>query len=98
MTDADTPEITLTESGGRGRYAMRHEDGRESELTYALSDGVAALDHTFTPRDLRHRRAAIRLLEFAVADLRARGLKATPICPYVALQFERHPEWADLLD
>lgn len=97
MTDAETHEITLTESDRRGRYAMLHEDGRESELTYAIRDGAIALDHTFTPRDLRHQKAAIRLLEFAVADLRERGLKAIPVCPYVTLQFERHPEWADLL-
>ena len=25
------------------------------------------------------------------------GFKITPVCPYVVVQFRRHPEWSDLL-
>ena len=25
-----------------------------------------------------------------------KGVKIVPVCPYVAVQFERHPDWADL--
>jgi predicted GNAT family acetyltransferase len=32
-----------------------------------------------------------------VADARAQGFTIVPQCPYVAAQFRKHPEWADLL-
>ncbi len=97
MTDRETAQITLTESEHRGRYALQHEDGRESELTYAIRPDGLAWDHTFTPRDLRHEGAAKALLAHAVDDMRARGLQVIPVCPYVSLQFDRHPEWQDVL-
>jgi len=97
MNDSAGPQITLTESERRGRYALVHTDGRESELTYAIRPGGMAFDHTFTPRDLRHEGAAKALLAHAIADMRARGLKVIPVCPYVSLQFDRHPDWADVL-
>ncbi len=97
MTDAKTPQIALTESPHRGRYFFTHEDGRESELTYAVRPNGLAFDHTFTPRDLRHDGAAKKLLLHAVEDMRQRGLKVIPVCPYVQLQFQRNPDWADVL-
>lgn len=97
MSESETPPITLTESAHRGRYAYAHDDGRESELTYAIRPEGLAWDHTFTPRDLRHEGAAKKLLAHGVADMRARGLKVIPVCPYVQSQFDRHPDWQDVL-
>ena len=101
MTDpemaGETPEITLSETERRGRYTLRHADGRDSELTFVMRGGAMAIDHTFTPRDLRGEGAALALLKRAVSDARERQLKVIPVCPYLALQFRRHPDWADLL-
>ena len=32
-----------------------------------------------------------------LGDVRARGLKIEPVCPFVADYLERHPEHADLV-
>jgi predicted GNAT family acetyltransferase len=37
------------------------------------------------------------LLAGALDDLRARGLKLVPLCPFVASYIRRHPEQADLI-
>ena len=37
------------------------------------------------------------LVEALVADAREQGFRIVPQCSYVAAQFRRHPEWADLL-
>jgi predicted GNAT family acetyltransferase len=37
------------------------------------------------------------LVEGAVRDLRQRGLRLIPICPYVRSWLERHPEQRDLV-
>jgi uncharacterized protein len=33
----------------------------------------------------------------ALDDMRARGLKVAPVCPFVAAYIRRHPEYADLV-
>jgi predicted GNAT family acetyltransferase len=33
----------------------------------------------------------------ALADLRGRGLKIVPICPFVRAYLQRHPEYGDLV-
>jgi predicted GNAT family acetyltransferase len=38
-----------------------------------------------------------RLAAGALDDVRARGLKVTPICPFVAAYIKRHPAYADLV-
>jgi predicted GNAT family acetyltransferase len=38
-----------------------------------------------------------RLAAGALDDVRARGLKVTPICPFIAAYITRHPAYADLV-
>jgi predicted GNAT family acetyltransferase len=35
------------------------------------------------------------IVEFMVADARARGFRIMPLCPFVNAQRKKHPEWAD---
>jgi predicted GNAT family acetyltransferase len=58
---------------------------------------VLAVDHTFTPPELRGRNIAAQLMHALIEDARADGSKIRPNCSYVVAQFRRHPEWADLL-
>ena len=37
------------------------------------------------------------LVRGALDDLRARGLKVRPLCPFVAAFIRRHPEYEDLV-
>ena len=46
---------------------------------------------------MRGRGIAGRLIEGALADVRARGLSVTPYCPAVASYMRRHPDMQDLL-
>lgn len=36
------------------------------------------------------------LVESALRDLRVRGLRVEPLCPFVDAYMRRHPEWQDL--
>ena len=79
-----------------GRYWIAFP-GDEAEMTYRLSGGVMAIDHTYSPPAARGQGLAERLIRRAVADARAEGLKIAPLCSYAAAQFARHPDWSDLL-
>jgi uncharacterized protein len=61
----------------------------------ALGDARVA-EHTLVPPAIGGRGVAGQLVEALIADARTHGFKIDPQCSYVAAQFKRHPEWADL--
>lgn len=82
----------------RGRYHAALGEGHEAELTYIRrEDGAMVINHTGVPRQFEGRGIALKLVKEAIADARAGGYRIVPQCPYVAVQFRRHPDWADLL-
>ena len=83
--------------GDGGRYVIDLPGGAEAEMTYRLAGGVMAIDHTLVPPAFEGRGIAAALVNRAIADARAENFKIAPICSYVAAQFQRHREWADLL-
>jgi predicted GNAT family acetyltransferase len=81
-----------------GRYVVHLAPGVEGEMTYRrMGANVIAIDHTGVPRAYRGAGIAQMLVDKMIADARADGAKVLPLCSYVVAQFERHPEWADLL-
>lgn len=95
-----TPDlvIELEEHGDAGRYVTRLDGGPEAEMTFRHLEGNRmAIDHTGVPPVYRGQGIAQKLVERGIADARANGVKIVPICSYVAAQFRRHPDWADVL-
>jgi predicted GNAT family acetyltransferase len=62
----------------------------------AGSGGVKVADHTLVPPEIGNRGVAARLVERMVADAKAEGFKIQPLCSYVVVAFQRHPEWAEV--
>lgn len=91
-------EIRREVEGGKGRYVLDMPNGETAELTYVRSSPDHHLvDYTFVPRPYRGKGVAERLVVHAVEEARANGFKITPLCGYVAAEFRRHPQWADVL-
>lgn len=85
-------------SGDRGRYWADLAPGEQAEMTYRRRpDGSIVIDHTGVPRAFEGRGIALQLVKRAIEDARKGGFGIVPQCPYVAVQFRRHPDWADLL-
>lgn len=93
-------EVSITRHGSdqKGEYRA-HLEGEKAvgRLTWVHKDGARVADHTLVPPAIGGRGVAARLVEALIADARAEGLRIVPECSYVAAQFKRHPEWADLL-
>jgi hypothetical protein len=49
------------------------------------------------PEALRGRSVGAALVARAVGDARAEGLRIVPQCSFAAAQFDRHPDWQDVL-
>ena len=105
-------KIVRLDQGRAGEYHAHLAGNRTGEgeadgsrqvarLTWIAHDGpdgpVRVAEHTLVPRELEGRCIAARLVAELVADARAQGFRIDPQCSYVAAQFRRHPEWADLL-
>lgn len=88
--------IERAETDGGGRYSAPLGPGAEAEMTYRWRDKVMVIDHTGVPPAYEGRGFALQLVKRAIADARVEGFRIDPVCPYVEVQFRRHPDWADL--
>ena len=98
-TTAGTPPVEREDDGGAsGRYVMRYTDGSEGEMTYRrAAPGQIVITHTGTPHQHRGQGHAQLMVDRGISDARREGTKIVPACSYVAAQFRRNPQWADLL-
>ena len=62
----------------------------------ALRQRIAVI-HTEVAPGYAGRGVGRRLVQWLLDDIRARGLKVTPICPFTAAYIERHPAYGDLV-
>ncbi len=90
------PETAVTDNAARSRYELT-QDGLTAFADYHRRDGKVVIPHVEAPPALRGTGAAGRLMEGVVADVRAKGEKLVPLCPYAATWIQRHPEHADLV-
>jgi predicted GNAT family acetyltransferase len=59
--------------------------------------GTAAITRTFVDGSLEGQGIADKLMKAAVAEIKAQGKQAAPVCSYAVKWFEKHPEHKDLL-
>ena len=93
----DQIKIEQQSSADSGAYLAVGASGTEAgKLTWTLRDGARDAQHTIVPSHMRGHGIAARLVDALIEDARREGFTIIPSCSYVAAQFERHPEWADL--
>lgn len=78
------------------RYELEVE-GQLALAAYRLGDGRITFTHTEVPDALEGRGIGTRLVEAALDDARAQGLKVVPACPFVKHYMDKHPETQGLL-
>jgi redox-sensitive bicupin YhaK (pirin superfamily)/predicted GNAT family acetyltransferase len=84
----------------RHRYEV-HVGGATAGFTQyrVQEDGkVLAFDHTEVADGYSGLGLAGKLVAFALDDVRAKGQRIRPYCPYVRAFLKRHPEYSDLVE
>jgi uncharacterized protein len=89
--------IKVQDNAGKLRYELLLDDEVAGVILYRLATGAIALIHTDIPPSLEGRGLGARLVAGALDDIRARGLRVIPICPFVRSYIRRHPDYADLV-
>jgi predicted GNAT family acetyltransferase len=72
-------------------------DGHIAATYYQIADGVITFVHTEVPPELGGRGIGSRLIQGALDQVRADGLKVIAQCPFVKGWIEKHRDYADLL-
>jgi uncharacterized protein len=88
-------DITFDEAGWR--YEGRLDGKLVAEIDVSIRDDVMIIAHTGTKPAWRGRGIAAQLTAFALSDIRDRGFRVRPDCPYTADYLDRHPEYDDLV-
>jgi predicted GNAT family acetyltransferase len=86
----------VTNNRDESQYELIVE-GHKALAAYRLEDGKVSFTHTEVPPELEGQGVGTRLIEGALEQVRAEGLKAVPLCSFVRHHVETHPEVQDLL-
>ena len=86
---------TIRNNTALSRYEL-DVDGAIAFANYRLAPGNVIITHTETPYDLRGRGIASQLVQGALEQIRADGLKVVAGCGFVVDYLEKHPEFSDI--
>ena len=79
------------------RYELEVDGALAGVLRYRVEPGTVVLVHTDVHPAFEGRGLGGRLVGGALDDIRARGLRTVPHCPFAAAYIHRHPEYQDLV-
>jgi predicted GNAT family acetyltransferase len=79
------------------RYEIEDDGEVAGFIAYRRAPGVIDLVHTDVDPKWEGHGVGGQLVRGALDDVRARGLRVRPTCPFVRAFIGRHPEYQDLV-
>ncbi len=92
------PELTTVNNLAASRYEASLGGRTAGYSSYEEKDGRVTFVHTVVRPEFEGRGVGSRLTKFAIDDVRARGLRITPVCPFVRAYLRRHVEYDSIVD
>ena len=89
---------TVRDNPDRFRFEILIDGSVVGFSEYRIVQDRVVFTHTETEDGHEGEGLASLLVKSALDDVRARGRKIVPLCPFVASYIERHGEYADLID
>jgi uncharacterized protein len=93
----EASDVVVRDRPTEGVYELVLDGTRAGVLHYLPSHGVVVLVHTEVEPELEGQGLGGRLVAGALEDIRARGLRLVPVCPFVTSYLRAHPEYGDLV-
>lgn len=83
----------------KNRFVLLNDEAKEiGEMTWSdAGPDIMIIDHTFVEPEYRGQKLAEKLVINGVELARREGKKIIPLCPYAKKEFERKPEYQDVL-
>jgi predicted GNAT family acetyltransferase len=79
------------------RYELWTDEVLAGWIQYTRAGDVVTLVHTDIDPAFEGRGLGSVLVAGTLDDVRSRGKRIRPLCPFVAAYLRRHPEYADLV-
>ena len=89
--------MTVRDNADELRYEIEEDGEVLGTIRYTRGDGVITLVHTEVDPNAEGEGVGSALVQGALEDIRARGLKVRPLCPFVAAYIRRHPEYEEIV-
>ncbi|HUG48836.1 MAG TPA: GNAT family N-acetyltransferase [Candidatus Limnocylindria bacterium] len=93
---AETVEVR--DNPEASRFEIHFDGNLAGFSAYIVRPTRLVFTHTEVDEALEGRGLGSKLAQGALDDVRRRGLRITPRCPFIAAYIRRHPEYADLVD
>jgi predicted GNAT family acetyltransferase len=90
-------EVVVRDNPSELRYEALVDGRMVGLIRYRQEPGVIVLAHSEVDLDLEGTGVGSELVRGALTDIRARGLRMVPHCPFVIDYLRRHPEELDLV-
>jgi uncharacterized protein len=94
---SDSDEVTVADNPDELRYELRTGGELVGEIRYRREPGMVVLVHTEVDPSAEGTGLGSKLVSGALDDIRARGLRVVPVCPFVRAFIRRHAEYRDLV-
>ena len=88
---------SVTDNAAKQRYELVVDGSLLGFVQYRDRTDARVLIHTEVDPLHEGKGVGTRLVESALADIRARGVELVPLCPFVRAYLRDHPEQADLV-
>jgi predicted GNAT family acetyltransferase len=87
----------VTDEPARRRFEILVDDALAGFTTYHLRGEVLVFTHTEVDARYQGKGTGSALIRGTLDELRRRGDRVEPRCPFMAAFIDRHPEYADLV-
>ncbi len=90
-------ENAVRDNKQKRRFEMMLGEGKTAFIQYAeRGEGVLALTHTEVPEEFEGKGIGGRLVKGTLEIVQNENLKIVPVCRFVAVYLQRHPEYQSL--
>jgi uncharacterized protein len=94
---SEARDVRVEDNPSELRYELRVDGNLAGEIRYRRQPGSVVLVHTEIEPSFEGQGMGAVLVRGALEDIRARGARVVPFCPFVAAFIRRHHEYADLV-
>jgi uncharacterized protein len=92
-----SPALEMADNPDDDRYEVRLDGEVVGRADYRLDGQRVVIAHTYIHPAHRGQGLGAQMVQYALDDIRRRGLDLVPACPFVSDYVAQHPEYADLI-
>ena len=90
-------DLTFLDNPDAHRFELHKEGVLAAYSEYNLLKGAVMFTHTEVLPQFEGRGLGSKLAKSALDDVRKRGLRVIPVCPFIAGYIRKHTEYLDLV-